>query len=315
MNGQTDPDRRIGEMAYRQHGAVARWQLVDLGLSDEMIEYRVHSGRLHRVLRGVFAVGHARLSREGRWSAAVLASGRRAALSHGDAAALWEIAAARGTVIHVSTPSRSGRAPAPGRIRLHRIGTLTADEVTTHDAIRVTTPARTLLDLAAVVRPRRLEEALAQADRLGLFDLVDVRRVLDAHRRQHGAPALRGLLLRLAGEEAAQTRSRLEVAMLQLCDDYGLPTPVANLAIAGLLVDFHWPGTDLIVETDGFTYHRMPTAFENDRERDQVLLLAGYRVARFSYNQVIRQRRRTAGRLHDLLVGSGSVRPGWSRME
>lgn len=288
---------------------LARSQLRELGLTDKNVDYRLGLGRLLRVYRGVFAVGHARLTREGRWMAAVLASGPRAALSHGDAAAHWGLAAARGVLVHVTTPARSGRSPDAQRIRLHRIGTLTADEVTLRDDIPVTTPARTLLDVASVVRPRELEDAIAQAERLALFDLVAVQRVLDAHRRHHGAPALRAVLSRLAGADVAETRSRLEIALLQLCDDYGLPTPVANTAIAGLLVDFHWPGTDLIVETDGFSYHRMPTAFENDRDRDQVLMLAGYRVARFTYNQVKRQRRRTARRLRDLLAASGSPGP------
>ncbi|WCB94820.1 hypothetical protein DSM104299_03559 [Baekduia alba] len=309
MRGTDDPDRRIGALAARQHGALERSQLRALGLSDKNIDYRIAIGRLVRLYRGVFAVGHPRLTREGRWMAAVLASGPRAVLSHGDAAAHWELAAARGVLIHASTPLRSGRRPDPGRIRLHRVGTLAADEVTRHDEIPVTTPARTLLDLASVLRPRALEDAIAQADRLDLFDLSAVRRVLGAHRRAHGAPVLRTALDRLGGAEVADTRSRLEVALLQLCDDHGLPTPIANPMIAGVLVDFHWPGTDLVVETDGFTYHRMPTAFENDRDRDQVLLLAGYRVARFTYNQVTRQRHRTAQRLRALLLASRSLGP------
>jgi hypothetical protein len=171
----------------------------------------------------------------------------------------------------------------------------------------VTTPARTLLDVAAVLRPRALEDVVAQANRLERFDLVAVTRVLHEHPHQHGAPALRALLDRLAAGNAANVRSRLEVAMLQLCDDNGLPAPVANARIAGFVVDFWWPGTDLIVETDGFTYHSMPTAFEADRDRDQVLMLAGYRIVRFSFQQVTRQRRESAKRLGELLARSGST--------
>jgi very-short-patch-repair endonuclease len=91
-----------------------------------------------------------------------------------------------------------------------------------------------------------------------------------------------------------------------LCDDNGLPTPLTNVAIAGFIVDFYWPGTNLIVETDGYAYHGMPTSFESDRDRDQVLMLAGYRVARFTYNQLIRQRAMSAKRLRDLLARSGT---------
>ena len=82
--------------------------------------------------------------------------------------------------------------------------------------------------------------------------------------------------------------------------------PLANVQIAGFTVDFHWPGTNLIVETDGFRYHRTPATFESDRDRDQVLMLAGYRVARFTYNQLIRQPAKSAARLRDLLAGSGA---------
>jgi very-short-patch-repair endonuclease len=306
MQSFRDPDRRIGAVATEQHGVVARRQLAELGLTPQHIAYRTDIGRLIRIFRGVYAVGHPQLTREGRWMGAVLSCGPQSVLSHADAAAHWELLPARGVLIDVTTPVRSGRKPDRRRIRLHRIGTLTSDEVTVHDAIPVTTPARTLLDLASILRPRALEDAIAQADRLARFDLVAVLRVLDAHPRQHGAPALRALLDRLAGTDVAQTRSALEVALLQLCDDNGLPAPLANVPIAGFTVDFRWPGTNLIVETDGFRYHRMPTTFESDRDRDQLLMLAGYRVARFTYNQLTRQRAESARRLRDLLAGSGS---------
>ena len=285
---------------------VARRQLAELGLTPQHIAYRIDIGRLIRVFRGVYAVGHPRLTREGRWMGAVLTCGSQAVLSHADAAAHWELMPAQGVLIDVTTPARSGRQPDRRRVRLHRIGTLTSDEVTVHDAIPVTTPARTLLDLASILRPRALEDVIAQADHLSLFDLAAIRQVLGTHPRQHGAPALRTLLDRLAGTDIADTRSALEVALLQLCDDYGLPAPVANVLIAGFVVDFHWPGTNLIVETDGFRYHRTASTFESDRDRDQVLMLAGYRVARFTYNQLIRQPAKSAARLRDLLAGSGA---------
>jgi hypothetical protein len=309
MWGERDRDRRISELATEQHGVVARAQLRTIGLTDKNIDYRLAAGRLIRISSGVFAVGHASLTREARWMAAVLGCGKHAVLSHHDAAAHWELMPARGVLIDVTTPVRSGRQPDRRRIRLHRVGTLASDEVTVRDAIPVTTPARTLLDLASVLRPRTLEDVIAQADRLERFDLVAVRRVLDAHPRQHGAPALRMLLDRLAGAGVAETRSALEIALLQLCDDHGLPTPLTNVPIAGFIVDFHWPGTNLIVETDGYVYHSMPSSFEADRERDQLLMLAGYRVVRLTYNQVTRRRRQTARRLEDILAGSRSISP------
>ncbi len=296
-------------MATEQHGVVARRQMREIGLSDKNIDYRIAAGRLIRISSGVFAVGHRSLTREGRWMAAVLGCGERAMLSHHDAAAHWGLTATRGALVHVTTPQRSGRVPDRRRVRLHRVGTLTADETTRHHALPVTTPARTLLDIASILRPRTLEDAIAQADRLDLFDLVAVSRVLSAHPRQHGAPRLRRVLEVIAGAGAAETRSPLEVALLQLCDDYGLPTPATNVALAGFIVDFHWLGTNLIVETDGYAYHSMPSAFEADRERDQLLALAGYRVVRLTFNQVMRRRSETARRLRDLLAASRSNEP------
>lgn len=306
MRGQIDPDRQIAALATVQHGPISRWQLRELGLTDKNIDYRLAKGRLFRLYPGVFAVGQTAMSREGRWMAAVLTSGPGAVLSHGDAAALWDLAPSRGAAIHVTTSSRSGRVPDRRRVRLHRVGTLSDDEKTVCAGIPVTTPARTLLDLAPSLRPRALEDVIERMDRLQLFDLVAVRRCLEAHPRQSGAPKLRMVLERLSGTD---TRSPLEVALLQLCDDYNLPTPRANTVVAGHLVDFHWPGTGLIVETDGFAFHRTRAAFDADRERDQQLALAGYRVIRFTYDQVTRRRRDTARRLRRLIATSGSDSP------
>jgi very-short-patch-repair endonuclease len=209
--------------------------------------------------------------------------------------------APRGKLMHVTTPSRSGRDPDATRIRLHRIGTLRRWECALNDGMPTTTVARTLLDLSPLLRPRAMEDVIAQANRLGLFDLLAVRRCLAEHPRQHGAPALRRLLDDLEGVGAADLRSTLEVKLLQLCDDHGLPRPAANTYVAGFLVDFHWPGTTLIVETDGYAYHSTRTAFERDRERDQALTLAGYTVVRFTYNQVTRTPEAVAHRIRRLM--------------
>ncbi|HEY4098156.1 MAG TPA: DUF559 domain-containing protein [Baekduia sp.] len=302
MDGLDDTDAGIAAFATAHHGVVGRAELRGLGVSDDAIEHRLAVGRLQRLYRGVYAVGHRALTREGRWRAAVLACGPRAVLSHGDAAAHWGLAPVRGSRIHVTRPSSAGRAPDPRRIRLHRTRTLQPWEATINDNIPTTTVARTLLDLAADLRPRALEDVIAQSNRLELFDLVAARRCLDEHPRQHGAPALRRLLDDLQTTELVDLRSPLEVRFLQLCDDHQLPPPQANTTLAGFLVDFHWPGTTLIVETDGFAYHATPTAFESDRARDQALTLAGYTVVRFTYNQVTREPAECAARLHRLLA-------------
>lgn len=302
MGARGDTDHLIGELATTQGGIVFRPQLLAIGLGKKAIAYRVRVGRLVVEYDGVYAVGHRALGREGRWLAAVGACGEKAVLSHGDAAAHWGLMPSRGQLIHVTTQSRSGRDPDPRRLRLHRVGTLRPWETTIHDGIATTTVARTLLDLAPLLRPRALEDVIAQSVRLGLFDLVAVRRCLDEHPRQHGAPALRRLLSDLEGVGAADLRSNLEVTFLQLCDDFGLPAPQTNVSLAGFLVDFHWPGTNLIVEADGFTYHSTPSAFESDRARDQALTLAGYTVVRFTYNQITRESTGCAERLRRLLA-------------
>jgi hypothetical protein len=222
-------------------------------------------------------------------------------LSHFDAAALWDLTPNRGSRIHVTRPSTSGRAPDPSRIHLHRVGTFRAWEGTRTDGIPATTPARTLLDLARHLRPRAIEDVIGRADRLGLFDLLAVRRCLDEHPRQPGAPRLRRLLDALHGVGVADLRSLLEVRFLQLCDDHGLPEPRANPRVAGMLVDFFWPEGKLIVETDGYAYHSSRAAFERDRERDQRLALAGYTVMRFTYHQVTQTPEAVAHRIRRLL--------------
>jgi very-short-patch-repair endonuclease len=301
MRGNIDLEHRIAEFAAAHHAVASHAELRRLGLGVKAIDYRVAIGRLHPRHRGVYSLGHKVLTREGRWRAAALAGGSKAALSGKDAAALWGLMATQGSRIDVTTRSRSGRDPDPKRIRLHRTATLRAWETTVHDRIPITTVARTLLDLSPLLRPRALEDVIAQSDRLGLFDLVAVRRCLAEHPRQPGAPALRKLLDNLRSTDAADLRSPLEVRFLQLCDDHQLPTPQTNVPLAGFLVDFHWPPANLIVETDGFAYHSTRSAFEVDRARDQALTLAGYTVVRFTDNQLTQQPAVCAERLRRLL--------------
>lgn len=307
MNVESDPDRRLAALADLQLGVVTRRDLLACGLSRTAIADRVARGRLRVLYRGVYSVGHRRLRREGEWLAAVWGSGRRAALSHWHAAALWDLLPPRGSRIHVTTPSRSGRIPDAARVVLHRVGTFRPWEATVMDGIPVTTTARTLLDLAPHLRPRAIEDVIGRMDRLGRFDLGTVRGCLEDHRRAPGAPKLRRLLDDLHGAGAADLRSVLEARFLQLCDDHALPVPLVNGRVAGLLVDFFWPDAALVVETDGYAFHATRSAFERDRDRDQRLTLAGYRVVRVTYEQVTRAPEEVARRLGVLIGGSGSL--------
>jgi hypothetical protein len=301
MGTPDDPDHAIAALAAGQRGVVTRRQLLATGLSSKKIATRVRAKHLLALYPGVYAVGHSTLRREGAWLAAVWACGPQAVLSHWDAAAHWGLMPAHGRLIHVTTPLRSGRDPDRTRIKLHRVGTLRAWECALTEEMPTTTVARTLVDLAPELRPRAMEETIAHANRLDLFDLLAVRRCLEEHPRQHGAPVLRRLLDALEGVGTADVRSILEVMMLQLCDDYELPQPIANASVEGFLVDFFWPAKKLIVEADSYTYHSMPGAFERDRERDQQLTLAGYTVVRFTYAQVTRQPGLVRRRLRRLL--------------
>jgi very-short-patch-repair endonuclease len=277
-------DRQIAALAAQQHGVVAARQLAAIGLPQRAVSHRTAAGRLHRVHRGVYAVGHPVLTRYGRWMAAVLAAGPGAALSHASAAALWEIRASNAMRTDVSVPRPSGRAKR-ARLRIHRAGALGSDEVTTHHGIPVTTPARTLLDLASSLPRRALERALDQAEILELFDLRQLTNMSDAHRGERGAGAMAAAL----GDHHAGTtvtRSALEEAFLALCAAHALERPQTNVRVCGLEVDFLFPAQRLVVEADSWRFHRTRSAFERDRRRDAILARAGYRTLRFTHRQM-----------------------------
>jgi Transcriptional regulator, AbiEi antitoxin len=273
MRRQRASDHEIAAIAARHGGVVAREELRELGLSAAAVDHRVRAGRLHALHRGVYAVGHRVVPAEGRWWAAVRACGDDAVLSHASAAAAWDVRRTAGAVVDVTVPGASGRRRRDG-IRLHRSQTLCPDDVTVRREIPITTPLRTVLDLAASgLRDRPLERVLDRAELLGLVDFADLRRRIDAHPARPGSPSLDALLSRYTAG-AFVTRSELEEAFLALCDDFGLPRPDVNRVIEGKEVDFLWRPARLVVEVDGYAWHRSPSAMEVDRERDVVLSLA-----------------------------------------
>ena len=270
-------DAVIAALAGRQHGVVARWQLLRLGLGRRAIDRRISQGRLHPLHPGVYSVGHPVVSREGRWMAAVLACGEGAVLSHQSAAALWSIRGTAKSRIDVTAP-RDLR-PRPG-LHPHR-AVLPADEVTVHDGIPTTTPARTLLDLAAVVPRRTLERALDEAE---VLRLPGPHTLLGRYPRRRGAATLRTLLL--TSRSPTPTRTELEAKFLTFVDDWGFDRPAVNTIIEGLEVDAAWRDARLIVELDGFATHGTRRGFERDRKRDRQLTAAGWRVIRLTWRQL-----------------------------
>jgi hypothetical protein len=258
------------------------------------------SGRLHRIHAGVYAVGHARLTWRGRMVAAVLASGPGAVLSHRSAGIWWGLLPLGAAVrIDVSVPR--GRRGATG-VRTHRPRSLDAQDATYHDGIPITSVARTLLDLAATARPRELERALAQAERMQRYDGAAIAGVLARSNGHQGA----GRLARAAWTEPALTRSELERRFLDIVDRAALPRPRVNVPLDApdhgrIEVDFHWPKHRLIVETDGEESHGTHQAFTQDRRRDAALAAAGHRVVRFTWRDVTLDTERVERRLRKLL--------------
>jgi very-short-patch-repair endonuclease len=264
-------------LARTQHGVIARWQLLGFEISSDGIKHRVSTGRLHPLLRGVYAVGRREVTREGWWMAGVLACGEGAALSHETAAALWGMRR-HATKTHVSTP-RACALHHPGLVP-HRRGAL-RDETTTHQAIPVTQPLFTLIDLATQIGERDLEAAINEADRLGLINVGTLAAELNAVTRRPGMARMR----RVVGS-FSPTDSDLERRFLALVRKAGLPQPETQALVNGHRVDFYWPQYKLVVETDGYTWHRTPTQQIRDRERDQAHTRAGFTNLRFANAQV-----------------------------
>jgi very-short-patch-repair endonuclease len=268
----------VWDLVHRQHGVVTRGQLLALGYRPDQINGRLRRGRLHRVWRGVYAVGRPALTPHGRWLAAALCCGSEAALSHGSAAALWRIRPAPNGPVHVSVPLRAKRRHAG--IVVHR---RTAFEATTHDGIPVTTPVCTLVDLAASLSPESLEAAVSEADSLDLVNPEQLRSALDAIGPRPGVTALRRTLDRRV---FVLTDSELERLFLPLARQAGLSRPQTGVWVNGFKVDFYWPDLGLVVETDSLRYHRTPAKQARDRLRDQVHTAAGLTPLRFTHAQV-----------------------------
>jgi very-short-patch-repair endonuclease len=280
MRRQSAIDHEIAALASARHGIVDRRQLTLLGLSAQSVDRRVGSGRLQLIHRGIYAVGHRALTVEGRWMAAVLACGNTAVLSHATAATAWDLRPRQGGAIHVTVAGDGGRKRRAG-IRLHRSATIEPDDTTTNRGIPITTPVRTVVDLARILKGRPLEQALDVAEHRGLVDF--------AERRARPIPVSLQAVLSLYAAGSTVTRSDMEERFLALCDDHDLPRPNVNTRIEGKEVDFAWWDARLIVEVDGYAYHRSPTAFETDRERDVVLVVAGWHVLRFTWTQITRR--------------------------
>lgn len=265
-------------LATRQHGTIATRQLLALGFTRAAVARRVAQGRLHRLRDGLYAVGHTRLSPAGQRWAAVLAGGDGAVASHQTAAAQWDVRSLRGGAQHITVLPGNGSRSRRG-LRVHRTK-LTEDDVTVREGLRVTTLARTLIDLGDVVRAELVRRAFIRAEQLRLIDMQQIDGALERAGRRRGAAILRGLL-RAYDPRWQATRSGLEVRMLDLVRDHALPQPEVNAWISGCWeADLLWSAERVVVEVDGGVVHGTVSSRSRDAARDRALRGLGYRVLR-----------------------------------
>lgn len=274
------PEPALAALAGRQHGIVSAGQLRDLGLGTTGIRRRLEAGRLHRLHRGVYAVGHTALTARSHELAAVLACGSEAVLSHRSAAALWGmLRSAPGT--EVTAPRSGGRRPG---MTIHRSRRLHPDDRAVVDAVPVTSVARTIVDLAEVLDERRLAQAVHEAEVLRSFDLRAVGEALSRVPGRTGRHRL-GRVLAGYGHEPF-TRSEAERRFLALCRRHGIPEPRVNACVGGYEVDFLWPDARLVVEVDGAAFHHTRRAFHSDRRGDRALATLGVQAVRITWRDL-----------------------------
>jgi very-short-patch-repair endonuclease len=278
-------DRAMASLAHRQHGVVARRQLLALGMGRGAVRERIRRGQLNEVFRGVYVFGVRRINRRGRWMAAVLAAGEGAVLSHRSAARFWHLMPVAAEWPEVTCPS--GRVVRREKIVSHETA-LRDDEWLVEDGIPVTSPIRTIFDLAAVVDQRMLERALHEAEVQGVTDRVSLPMLLERYPGRRGARTLRALLA--SREPVAITRNEFEEAFLALIDAHGLPRPRMNadLALRGRFfeIDALWERQRLAVELDGRGVHGTRKRFESDRQRDRILVAGGRKTMRVTWRQL-----------------------------
>lgn len=300
------PGAAADAIAARQHGLVTRRQLLEAGVSMPVIDRRVQNGRLVPAFRGVYLVGPLRSARS-REMAALLACGPESVLSHESAVSLRELVGPRptGGVVHIALP-RGHRRPRPG-IRLHHLPTLVESDVSVVDGLRVTTAARTLLDVATRWPSRALERAVADALEREITTIDALHGLLARHPGRSGTRRLRILL---SGRGPALTRSELEALFLEKVRRARVPPPRTNVGIGGYEVDCYWPDARLAVELDGFRYHARRSAFEGDRARDADLAARGIRVVRITWYQLTREPEAVLVRLGGALMANRGGVPG-----
>jgi very-short-patch-repair endonuclease/predicted transcriptional regulator of viral defense system len=300
----TRPDVRVAELATEQWGVLSTRELRACGLSLNAIAVRVRNGRLHPLHRGVYATGHASVPLEGRFLAAVKACGPTAVLSHFSAAALYGLVRWDGRYPEVTTTTaRSHRG-----IRTHRSSMLEVQDVVSHRGIPITTPARTLVDLAATFGYKPLRRSVREAQR----SLVSIKAILETLDRL-GPRRGTANLTKILATGPAPTRSELEDTVLDLLLNAGFQHPDVNVPLTidnrAVVPDFRWPAQRLVIEADGAAWHDNRLAREDDAERQALLEAHGERVIRVTWAQAITRRGETVERIRAAGAPTGSSAP------
>ncbi len=298
---RTRYDAHLAALADLQFGVVARWQLLRLGFSPSAVRRLVAAGRLIPLYRGVYAVGHRRLRREGWALAAQLACGEAAVLGLEDAAAHMGLMSSGSASWHVIVPGSSTRCH-PG-IRVHRTTRLAPAEVVTDGPIRHTSLARTALDLAAARPERQVRRLLREAEIRRVFDLGELHAVLDRHQGRAGTRTLRAILADL---DPGRPNEGLEDDFLEFVRARGLPRPELQAQLGPYRADFLWRAQRVVVETNDFASHAIRSGFEHDNERGAWLAARQIAIVPVTARRL---RRDADGVEHDLRAALGTSAP------
>lgn len=266
-------EQRVAAIARVQRGRVSRRQLLAAGLASTTIKNMVRRRLLNPEYSGVYAVAYAPPVPLARETAALLACHGRAVLSHRSAAALWDLLPPVDAPVEVTVVrGESGRKRAG--LRLHRASLLAERDTSTHQGLPVTSPARTLLDIASCTPERLVERALDAAlvvrKIVTRHDLDEVVARAGTHR---GKAVLRDLLRQRGG--STLTESEAEERFLDLIRKAGLPLPETQVVFSGYRIDFLWRDLGVVFEVDGYRYHSSRSAFNRDRLKDAALKSAG----------------------------------------
>lgn len=285
---------------------VASWQLRAIGFGRHAIQHRVEAGRLHRRYRGVYSVGHRRLTVKGQRMAAVLACGPDAVLSHKNAIAHAELRPPRDGPIDVTVPGRT-RKGQPG-ICVHSVRSLDPRDRRILDGIPVTSVERALLDYAEQVDNQELRHALDESERRGLITRASIEAMLARNPGRKGATPLRAELDKMLGVDPPWTQSELQRAMLALIRENGLPEPKTEVPLGAYRVDLYWPEHRLALELDGYEFHKGRKVFRSDRRKDGKLKIKGIDVFRVTEDRIRYEPDELLGDVTALLDGAASGR-------